>query len=299
MNSTGDHARGIVLMLAAGLCWSLGGLIVRLLRTAGTWEIVFWRSLFMGAFVALLLVLRYRREAPARVRAIGPAGVASALCLAAQIHLFVLALRHTGTAQTFVLMSLSPLVLALAGRAFLKERIAPFTWGAIAFAFIGIIVMFSEGLGPGHGGHWLGNLFALGVPVGYACQVLLLRRMRGPGGDGPDLMPTLLVAGVAAALPALPLAGALQADMRDIGLLALMGCVQLGMGCWLMTLAVPRLRAAEVGLLALTETILAPLWVWLGAGERPATAALAGGALIVGALGANGALSLRADSMRR
>ena len=78
-------------------------------------------------------------------------------------------------------------------------------------------------------------------------------------------------------------------------LLAIMGCVQLGMGCWLMTLAVPHLRAAEMGLLALTETILAPVWVWLGTGEAPTPAALSGAVLIIGALAANGWITLRRE----
>ena len=107
-------------------------------------------------------------------------------------------------------------------------------------------------------------------------------------------MPTLLVAGVFAAVPAGLLGMPIDALPRDIGLLALMGCVQLGLGCWLMTLAVPHLRAAEMGLLALTETILAPLWVWVGVGESPGSAALTGGACILGALAANAWLTLRA-----
>ena len=32
------------------------------------------------------------------------------------------------------------------------------------------------------------------------------------------------------------------------------------------------------------EVVLGPLWVWLGAGEAPALATLAGGALVIGAL---------------
>ena len=60
-----------------------------------------------------------------------------------------------------------------------------------------------------------------------------------------------------------------------------------------MTLAVRHLRAAEIGLLSLTETILAPLWVWIGVGEAPGTAALVGGVMIVGALGMNAGIALK------
>ena len=286
-----SRARGVALMLGAGLCWSLGGIIVRKLTLTDTWEIVFWRALFMSAFLGVLLVALRGRSAVASVRSIGLAGAVSSVCLAAQIYFFILALSHTTAANTFVLMSISPLLAALVGLLFLRERVAWHTWLAIAFALGGIVIMFGEGLGTGR---WLGNLFALCVPLGYACQILFVRKVQGTAGRAPDLMPTVFVGAVFAMTPALFLAWPLEASARDVLLLAIMGCVQLGMGCWLMTLAVPHLRAAEMGLLALTETILAPVWVWLGTGEAPAGAALAGGVLIIGALAANGWVTLRA-----
>lgn len=294
---TPDRRRGIALMLGAGLCWSSGGLIVRSLSVSNVWEIVFWRALFMALFVAAVLIALHRRAAWSQVRAIGPAGAVSAFFLAAQIYLFILALRHTSTANTFVLMSLSPLVTALAGRLFLGERVAWTTWAAITIALAGIAVMFGAGLGavPAHS-QLIGNLFALCVPLAYTCQILAVRRVRGAAGAAPNLMPTILVAGLIALVPAWWLAPALTAGMRDITLLALMGSIQLGLGCLLMTLAVPHLRAAEMGLLALIETILAPFWVWIGIGETPGAAAVAGGSMIIAALLANGILGLRDQS---
>ena len=296
MQATPNRPRGIALMLGAGLCWSLGGIIVRSLTIVDTWEIVFWRALFMAAFLAVLLLALRGRGALASVRGIGTAGVISGVCLAAQIYFFILALGHTTAANTFVLMSISPLLAALAGMLFLRERVAWHTWIAIAFALGGIVIMFGEGL---DGGRWLGNLFALCVPLGYVCQILFVRRVQGVAGKAPDLLPTVLAGALFAMLPALVLGGPFRASNHDLALLALMGCVQLGMGCWLMTLAVPHLRAAELGLLALTETILAPLWVWLGTGEAPGPTALAGGVLIVGALAANGWVTLRTEHSER
>ena len=292
MNAFPSRTRGIALMLGAGLCWSLGGIIVRSLTLKDTWEIVFWRALFMALFLGLLLLALRGRGALASVRGIGAAGVISSVCLAAQIYFFILALGHTTAANTFVLMSISPLLAALAGMLFLRERVASHTWIAIAFALGGIVIMFGEGLDSGR---WLGNLFALCVPLGYVCQILFVRKVQGVAGKAPDLLPTVWVGALFAMLPALILGGPFTASGQDITLLAIMGSVQLGMGCWLMTLAVPHLRAAEMGLLALTETILAPLWVWLGTAEAPSGAALAGGALIVSALATNGWITLRSE----
>lgn len=279
-------------MLGAGLCWSLGGIIVRSLTLTAAWEIVFWRALFMAIFLGVLLVSLRGFAFARHIRAMGRYGVMSSVCLAAQLYFFVLSLLHTTAANTFVLMSLAPLTAALAGAWFLGERVGRHTWMAIAVALAGVVIMFGEGMA---GGHWLGNLFALGVPLGYACQILFARKVASGGAAAPDLLPTLFLAGLMAMAPALWLAWPLQAESRDIGLLALMGCVQLGLGCWLMTLALRHLSAAEMGLLALTETLLAPLWVWLGVGEAPGRAALAGGVLIIGALAANAWMQLRAS----
>lgn len=287
-----NRRMGIFLMLGAGLCWSLGGIIVRKLTLTDVWEVVFWRALFMAAFIGTLLSVSRGRGTLANVRAIGGAGLLSGVCIAAQMIFFILALSHTTAANTFALMSVSPLLAALVGVLFLRERVGRFTWFAIAIALGGIALMFGEGLGTGR---WLGNLFALCVPLGYALQILFLRKVRGHAGKPPDLLPALFAGAVIAMLPTLFLGWPLEASMRDLSLLLVMGCVQLGVGCWLMTLAVPHLRAAEMGLLALADTILAPLWVWLGTGEAPSGAALAGGALIVGALAANGWVTLRAE----
>lgn len=295
MPAAPSRTRGIVLMLCAGLCWSIGGIIVRKLLLQDVWEIVFWRAFFMAAFLGALLLAMRGRGALASVRAIGAPGAVAGVCLAAQIYCFILALHNTTAANTFVLMSLSPLFAALAGLLLLRERLAWHTWLAIAVALGGIVIMFGEGLDSGR---WLGNLFALCIPLAYACQIFFVRKVQGARGQAPDLLPTVLTGGLIAMVPALFLGWPLQAATGDIVLLALMGCVQLGLGCWLMTLAVRHLRAAEMGLLALTETILAPIWVWLGVGEVPGQAALAGGVLIVTALAVNAGVTLMQERAR-
>jgi drug/metabolite transporter (DMT)-like permease len=46
----------------------------------------------------------------------------------------------------------------------------------------------------------------------------------------------------------------------------------------------PTLSTPEIALLAMIEVLLGPLWVWLGAGEAPGAATLAGGTLVIAAL---------------
>jgi len=51
------------------------------------------------------------------------------------------------------------------------------------------------------------------------------------------------------------------------------------------------LSATELGLLALLEPILGPLWVWALLGEHPGTSALIGGAFVLCAVIANEAIA--------
>ena len=65
-----------------------------------------------------------------------------------------------------------------------------------------------------------------------------------------------------------------------------LGTLQIGLPYVLYGEAVRRLRALQSSLLATVEPVLAPIWVVLATGERPSTLALAGGAVIVGAVAA-------------
>jgi len=64
-------------------------------------------------------------------------------------------------------------------------------------------------------------------------------------------------------------------------------------GGLLATAASRHLSATELGLLALLEPILGPIWVWALMGEHPGATALAGGAIVLSAVIVNEAVALR------
>jgi drug/metabolite transporter (DMT)-like permease len=136
----------------------------------------------------------------------------------------------------------------------------------------------------------VGMLIAFAVPVASAINLVTLQKTRAR----VDLVPAVFLGGAISAALMLPLAVPLQAGPRDLALLATLGFFQLGLPCMLMVVAARSLSAPEVSLLALLEVVLGPLWAWLGAGEVPAAATLAGGALVLGALVLNEAAALRA-----
>jgi len=275
--SAADRRKGVLLMIAAALCWSTGGIFVRNVTLTDGWEIVFWRSIFMVAFLAAVLTLQYRSAVFSRIRAVGLPGVIAGALLGSTFFFFILSLMRTTAANTFVLMSTGPFFAALFGWILLKERVPLRTWIAIGVALGGIVLIFAGGLDAGRS---LGNLLALGVPTAFALNIVILRRMHA----SVDMVPAVLIAGLLSVALALPLALPFEVASADLLMLAPMGCIQLGLGCLLMTRAARTLTASEIGLLSLIETILAPIWVWLGVGERPTSLALVGAAIVVAAL---------------
>jgi drug/metabolite transporter (DMT)-like permease len=288
------HRRAIGLMIVAATLWSIAGVVTRhlapSLQTEGRFEITFWRSLFAAVFVGGYFLL-VRREGWRPVIAAGWPGLLSGSMWAVMFIAFMLALTFTTVANTLLVLSLGPLITALLARAVLGVPIAPRTWTAIAAATAGIVWMATQAAPATAAGRPLvGMLIAFAVPVASAINLVTLQKTRAR----VDLVPAVFLGGAISAALMLPLAAPFQAGPRDLLLLAVLGFFQLGLPCMLMVVAARSLSAPEVSLLALLEVVLGPLWAWLGAGEVPAAATLAGGALVLGALVMNEAAALRA-----
>ena len=91
----------------------------------------------------------------------------------------------------------------------------------------------------------------------------------------------------------LPLSLPLQAPLRDIAWLALLGMFQLAIPCILAVRAARVLPAPELALLTLLESVFGIAWVWLATDEQPTLAVALGGALVLAALAVNQWLGLR------
>jgi drug/metabolite transporter (DMT)-like permease len=271
-------------MIIAATCWSSGGFLVRQLSIVNAWEIVFWRSAFMTVFVAGVLAVIHRRAMPRAVLDAGVPGLLAGAFLAATFFFFIGSLTRTTVANTNILMSVSPFLAALAARMILKEAVPLRTWIAMLVAFAGIVVMFAQSAGAGR---LTGNLLALGVSCCFAAQLTVLRKFHAT----VDMLPQVLIAGILSSFLAVFLAPPFAATPRDLAILAIMGCVQLGTGCLLATAASKHLSATELGLLALLEPILGPIWVWVLMSEHPGTATLIGGAIVLAAVFANEAFA--------
>ena len=288
------HRRAVWVLVAATLMWSIAGVVSRHLEAARSFEVTFWRSAFNA--LALVVLLGWMRGPTVLLRSIRQGGAAlwvSGLCWSVMFTAFMVAITLTSVANVLVTMSIGPLFTALLARAWLGHRLEARTWGAIALAGLGIAWMYGHEVSASDPRQLLGMGVALAVPVAAAINWTLLQKLKGQQGGGADMLPAVLVGALISALATLPLAWPFVASTQDLGLLALLGVVQLAIPC-LMAVSVARvLPGPEISLLALLEVVFGVAWAWLGANEAPSSAVLGGGLVVLLALAGNEVMALR------
>lgn len=283
------YARGVLLVVLAGLLWSFMGLAVRHIETAGTWAILFWRSAGMVPVLLAFIAWRSGGHPLERLRRVGVAGVLGALGLVFAFAGAIYALQATTVANAAFLFAASPFIAALLGWIILREPVRPATWAAIAVAGVGMFVMVRDGLA---GGETAGNLAALLSAFGFAAFTLTLR-----WGKLEDMMPAVVLGGLFSMVVAGVVLGVraevLAVPARDIAVSVAMGAGMLATGMALYTLGSRVVPAADLTLLSMVEVLLAPVWVWLVLGETASAGTFLGGGILLVAIAGNALSGLR------
>ena len=287
------HSRAVALMVLVTLMWSTAGVVTRHLESARSFEVTFWRSFFTVLSLLVILPIWQGRMVFSRIRSGGRALWLSGVCWSVMFTAFMVALTMTSVANVLVTMSIGPLLTALLARVFIGHRIASRTWLAIALAGAGIAWMYAGQMNLS--GQLTGTLVALLVPLAAASHWTVVQYSRQHG-KNVDLVPAVLVGAVISAVVTLPLSLPFSATPHDLGLLAALGLFQLAIPCVLSVLCADVLKAPEVSLLGLLEVIFGILLAWVGAGEAPGANVLAGGALVIAALGLNELIGWRQKS---
>jgi DME family drug/metabolite transporter len=288
-SAAADRRRGVLLVASAGVLWSTLGLGVRLMEDASAWQIVFYRGIFQAGFVALLVVYRSRGRLAEPLRDIGWPGIFGALGLAIAYNAMIVALTLTSVATVAFVLSTAPLAAGLLGWLVLGERVRPVTFVAMGLAASGMLVMGAGQLD----GERLAGMFLAGLAVlGYSVFTVSLRK-----GASVDMLPTLALSGLLAALMSSLAIDSFAMTGRDLVLSGYLGSVSLGVGLAMFTAGSRHLSAAELPLIAMTESVLAPLWVWVALGESVTGATLIGGAIVLGSVLLQAFLASRGGGM--
>lgn len=284
-----SYRQGVVLVLLAGACWSIMGLGVRLMEAATAWQILFYRSLSLGVFLFLVLAIRGRGHPLRVMRRAGLSSVLGALALVLAFCGSIFAIRNTTVANAMFLFATAPFMAAGLGLLILKESVRRATWVAMAVGGLGVALMVGEGISLGH---FFGNAAAVGSALGFALFTIALRWQHKE-----DMLPAVCLGGfmtaIVAGIMCLASDQGLAVSPRDLLLAGLLGIGQLGLGMTLFTYGSKAVPAAELALLAMSEVVLGPLWVWLALGETAGLWTLLGGAVLMAAIAGNALSGLR------
>jgi drug/metabolite transporter (DMT)-like permease len=265
--------RGRLFVALAAVAWSSAGLFQRELSVSTATQVA-GRAVFAAVGLFAYVALSERGSVVQAFRAIGRGGIAIVLLLALSSGSFLVALNHASVANVLFFQALAPILAAAMG-SFLGDPVSRRTWLAMAIAVGGVAVMVG---GPGRPS-LLGQGLSLVVSISFAATLVITRHRRDVSMAPATCLSQLLVLAVAAPFIAPGAAGAL-----DVTLLAALGITQIGLGFVFLTIGGRLIPAGEVALITLLEIVLGPLWVWVFLGERPPTATLLGGAIVLGAV---------------
>lgn len=290
MSSTKINYRsGVLLVLAAGICWSSMGLGIRHIEVANVWQILFFRSLALTPLLLLVLTLRARGNPFPIIQRAGLAGGVGGISLVFAFSGGILAIQETSVANAMFLYAAAPFFTAVLGWLVLKEHVRNATWISMMAALVGIVIMVWEGISIGR---MIGNVAALISALGFAVFTISLRWKKLE-----DMIPTVFLAGLFAII----IAGALckikgyglDVPKSDILIALALGVFQVGAGLILYTLGSKTVPSAELALLSMTEVVFGPFWVWLFLGETAGGYTLLGGMILLIAIASNSLSSLR------
>ncbi len=278
--------------LGAGLVFSLGALMAREATHADVWQYLIWRSI--GIIVVIEAVSRLRRRPTALGRAYGGGRLMwlACLCLLVASLAFVYALKNTTAANAAFLSSVTPLFAIVLGRVFLGERLTRITIAATVVALIGLAVTVLGDLGSGG---MVGNIAAVMSALGFAGYTVCVRSDLQR--DWSPVLPgyafaLVLLCGIVTLINGRPL---LPGPVSTAYALA-HGAVIIVVGTLLFNAASRAVPAVAMTILAQTENVFVPIWIFLFIGERPQRTALVGGAIIFTAIVAKATLDARPEA---
>ena len=281
------YRRGILQLVASGFFLSTSGIALRIIEQADGWQILFYRSLALSVTILLILVFQKGSRFFDEFRGLGWNDCLLAVFLGTGFVAYVFALLYNTVANALFIFSCAPFVAGFLGWILLGERVATRTWFAIGVTMAGLAVMVGSELAVSH---YLGTLLALWIPIAYAASIIAVRSSKRD-----NMLVALCLAGLVAGGLSAIFVTDYALTSRDLIISLYLGVFQVGVGFTLVVLGARYVPAALVGLLALVEPVLAPIWVWMGVGEVPSLATVVGGTIIFLAITTDGILNIKSS----
>ena len=265
---------GQLAIALAATAWSTAGLAQRQLDATPVTQVA-GRAAF-AALALFALVLATERSGTVRAfREMGRWGLAMTVFLGVSSGVFLLSLNYTTVANVLFMQAAAPMMAALLGWLFLRERIDGRTWLSLLLAGAGVVLMAAGSFEAGAAAIFLPLL----MTASFAAVIVIARHRREV-----SMMPATCASQLLVVAVCLPFADLGSVGDDDWLVLAALGVGQMGVGLALLTVGARLIPPAQVAVISLLEIVLGPLWVWLAYQERPTAATVAGGVVVVAAV---------------
>ena len=267
---------GYILILFGGFFLSWGGFVVRSFETSDVWEILFLRSFFFFLGISTFLFIIYKKNTAKIIRESGFPALLGGFVMSFSFIAFVFAMMNTSVANVVFIISTQTMFLAIFGFFYLKEKVSLIGFISIVLAMSGITIMIGDSISSGT---LFGNLVALIIPISFSILVMVVRKH-----SNLDLIPAIWYASILGLIYSIAMVESFDFTNHDIFMGFLLGVPQLSFGFICITIGSRTTRSVTIGLLMLTETICAPIWVWLFLNEIPPLSVFIGGMIIIFAI---------------
>ena len=263
------NRKGIIAMLAASLCFSTGGLLMKVIP----WNplaINGARNLIACLVIGIYILLTHHRLKWNGVVAVG------AVCMAGVTTMFAVATKMTTAGNAIVLQYTAPIWIIFLLFLFFKRKPEKTEMVSIAIVLLGILCFFFEGISTGK---WMGDVFALLSGIFYAGVFLLNSFERGDALSsmffgqlicGAVLCPMVLretAFGAAVLIPVI-----------------ILGAVQVGLAYILFSIGTKYTDPVTASIVTAIEPILNPVLVAVFYGEKLGKFAIVGAVIVIGGI---------------
>ncbi|MDR1110798.1 MAG: DMT family transporter [Deltaproteobacteria bacterium] len=277
----------VFFLILAPIIWSTSSLLIKSVGWS-SWAIAGWRSLISGLFLWFCFRFVYPRDFRFDL---SRANLLVALFYSLFGCLFAVSVKLTTAANAILMQYTAPIYIAFLAPLLLKERTPRRDWIFVAVMALGMSLFFMNDLEVGGGrDDLLGLLAGMGGGVCWAMVVMLLKKR---GADGMPLS-GLVLGNFMTVMYCLPLMVTVNfLEPRDIGQVAALGLISLGLGYIFYLLAIKQVTALEAALIPAIEPLLNPTWTFLFIDEVPGAWTVVGGLVVLATVLMKAVLSAR------
>ena len=259
----------MVLVLLAALCFSIGGLLAKLIPWSAL-AINGARNLIGAAVIGIYLLATHHRIV------INKAVIVGAISTIGVTTCFIIANKMTTAANAIVLQYTAPVFVIIFMALIFGVKPKKLDIVTCIAVFAGVCIFFVDGLRTGN---IYGDLIAILAGVFYA-GVLMMNTS-----ENADALSSCFLGQLTAGVIFTPFYF-MENDYSApvIFMVVIMGIVQVGLPYVLLSVGTKRVNAVTASFIMSLEPIMNPVWVALIYGEKISPLAAAGAVIVVGAV---------------